>query len=341
MSGLDFFVDLAVTGTVLGLDHTSDRAAVRAALADGADLDDTYDVDSFGIVEFGWHREAHRTVAAYYGAQAHRLRLRPSWVERVLVEHYGEFPDRVDVDELRTAAAERGFPLEEWPTANEGYVEYRAPISRIGVLAVVDPAEAGGLPAGTVMKMLGPTRRSPMTDFPGGHRHFRPLADHLLALREDERAAWLTEREPAGPPRADWWRSLCFAVRPSHDTHSATHPARRRLALALHAAATEHGVLPADEAVRTEIELLADAAEHGDQDGAADMDRAVRRWLDTTPAPLADATDQELRVSRLLRDRIHDAERGLPWVVDPALADELRAWSAVKPLVLGGLRPTG
>lgn len=34
MSGLDFFVDLAVTGQVLGLDHTSDLATVRAVLGE-------------------------------------------------------------------------------------------------------------------------------------------------------------------------------------------------------------------------------------------------------------------------------------------------------------------
>lgn len=87
MTGLDFFVDLTVNGTVLGLDHTSTPEAV------------------LGV----------------FGAQVHRLGwlTRDDEVEPVLVERYGTFPQRVDVDAglrlavHRAAVARRVYPADE------------------------------------------------------------------------------------------------------------------------------------------------------------------------------------------------------------------------------------
>jgi hypothetical protein len=38
-------------------------------------------------------------------------------VEPALVERYGHFPDRIDVDELLAAIGKQGAPLENCPTA--------------------------------------------------------------------------------------------------------------------------------------------------------------------------------------------------------------------------------
>jgi hypothetical protein len=129
MSGFDFFVDLTITGTVLGLDHTSEREAVHAVFGGGF----AEPLDSFGLVEFGWHERE----VVFYGAQAHRLPwlTRESGVEPALVERYGDFPDRLDVDDLLKAVAGQGFPLEEQPCHDDDHVEFRSPVSHMGVLA--------------------------------------------------------------------------------------------------------------------------------------------------------------------------------------------------------------
>lgn len=91
------------------------------------------------------------------GAQTHRLPwlTEKGLVGAALVERYGEFPPRLDIDELRAAVSARGSTLEERPSVNAGYLKLWSPASRIGVLVAVDPAETGEQ-AGTVVKMLGP-----------------------------------------------------------------------------------------------------------------------------------------------------------------------------------------
>lgn len=88
---LDFFADLATTGTVLGLDHTSDRSTVRAILGDGETS--IPHLDSFGLIEFGWYTRHDRESVAYLGAQTHRLEwlVDDGLLESALVEQYSEF----------------------------------------------------------------------------------------------------------------------------------------------------------------------------------------------------------------------------------------------------------
>ena len=156
----DFFVDLAVTGTVLGLDHTSDLATVQSVFGEPGQRTAKHSllIDT-GLVEFGWTRGGadQDWSISYFGAQTHRL----PWltdkglVGAALVERYGEFPSRLDIDELRAAVSARSGSLEERPSANTGYLELWSPVSRTSVLVAVDPAETGER-AGTVVKMLGP-----------------------------------------------------------------------------------------------------------------------------------------------------------------------------------------
>lgn len=238
MTGFDLFVDLTVTGTVLGLDHTSTPEAVHAVF--GGEF--TPPLDSFGLVEFGWHGRA----VTYFGAQAHRL---GQPVEPVLVERYGVFPDRLDVDDLRKAVAEQGFPLDEQPYDDEDHVYFLAPVAHIGVLA-----ERGSR---DVVNLLGPSRRSRLSD---QRERFRSYARHLRALPPADRAAWFDRR---AEPGRDWWDRLAAAAPADH--------------LAIHRAATDRGVYPPDEAAATEVRLLL----------AANLDPgdAVRRWLATVPDP--------------------------------------------------------
>jgi hypothetical protein len=296
-----FFVDLTTTGTVLGLDHTSTPEAVHAVFGG----EHTPPVDDFGLVEFGWQdREV-----TYFGAQAHRLAWLAGEVEPVLVERYGEFPARLDVDELREAVAGQSFPLEEQPHTDEDRVAYLAPVSHMGVLADRDSRD--------VLKILGPTHRSPWRSFPGQAERFNSYARHLFAATEAERERWFDRRTEDD---SDWWDCLAAAAACRTGGTAETAQRWRLLRLALHRAAAARGVYPPDQAAATEVGLLLAAGlEPGD---------AVRRWLDTATRP------GDLPAARRLRDQIHQVERALPHLADPAVAGALREWGTVKPHLL-------
>ncbi|WP_067172017.1 hypothetical protein [Microtetraspora niveoalba] len=213
MSDLDFFADLMITGTVLGLDHTSGPAEVEEVLG----RDRTFEASSgmisdFGLIEFGWWRDRPQDewAVTYFGAQTHRL----PWladgdqVESALVARYGRFRPRLDVGDLLAAVEARGFTLRERPGYNDGCVEYWEPTSRMGLLAVTDPDEWEE-PAGTVLKMLGPGSGNAWLSFQGREQAFTDYADHALSLSEPELARWLDGREPrVEPTRTDWWACL-------------------------------------------------------------------------------------------------------------------------------------
>jgi hypothetical protein len=299
MTGFDFFVDLTVTGTVLGLDHTSTPEAVLGVF--GGEY--TPPGQGFGLTEFGWYERK----VTYFGAQVHRLRwlTRDDEVEPALVERYGAFPDRVDVDALREALAGLGFPLEEQAYHDEDYVDYRAPVSRMGVLA--------GRRSRDVVKMLGPRYYSPWERYPRQYDRFDSCARHLSPLSAGERAAWFDEHAEAHP---DWWG--CLAASAARVTAEDAG-----LRLAIHRAAVERGMYPADEAAVTEVGLLLDAG--------LEPDATVRAWLSTVTG-----VPDDVAGLRRLRDQIHEVEPALPRLTDPGLAAELRRWSTEKPRLLAG-----
>jgi hypothetical protein len=320
MSGFDFFVDLVVTGTVLGLDDTSEMATVHAVF--GQD-DFLPPADSFGLIEFGWYQHNGRWEVTYYGAQVHRLRwlTRDNLMEPALIERYGEFPDQVDIDELMAALAKHGVQLEELPYHDEDYVDFWSPVTRMGVLA--DRSNR------SVEKMLGRLGRGPWRTFPARRETFTAYAKHLLTLTESERRAWFDRREPEAD-RADWWRCLSHAAAGKTGGTDETALRWARLRLALVRAAGERGGLPPDEAAVTEVGVLADAADN-DLPIRVAADDAVARWLATLPAS---AAGLDIPTARRLRDQIHEVQRGLELLTDPGLTDELRRCVAVKPLLL-------
>jgi hypothetical protein len=294
MTGFDFFVDLAVTGTVLGLDHTSTPEAVHAVF--GGEIGVS---GSSGLVEFGWYERR----CTYFGAQVHRLDLyrRKGLIEQQLVERYGTFPDRVDVDELREAVAGQGVPLVEVPYHDEDWVMFWSPVSRMGVLA-----ERG---TRSVEKQLGPSHY----DKPRRQKKFRAYAEHLLPLSTGERERWYVKRAEDTPY---WWNSLAAG------TYGDDTADWRRLRLAIHRTATARGVHPADKAAVAEVELLLAVDEPPDD--------AVRRWLATAAMP----TPGDIAAARKLRNEIHRVEPSLPRLRNPRLSAALSEWATVKPLLL-------
>ncbi|PRY39601.1 hypothetical protein [Umezawaea tangerina] len=345
MDDLEFFADLLTTGTVLGLDHTSTPAEVERVFgpahtyaAPSGRMTDT------GLVEFGWWDER----VTYFGAQVHRLR---SGVEPggPLVDRYGPFRELLDVDDLLTAVRARGFdpePVPRWGDGNAGYAEYREPSTGMGVLHLVDPDEAGEPgPAGRVAKMLGSgdDRRSVRWDA-DEHRSTTARVRHLLKLDDADLEPWLDGHEPApGPERTDWWRHLRLVASQRHGVAPAEAVRRLRLLTALDRLAVDRGV---DGEADAALALAATSAE-GHGLGLADVppvQDAVRRWLDAVDGEYAEARElsgrrpvgaDEVRRARALRNRIHDIGAYGPHVTSSAIADRLRAWTDLRPLLLG------
>jgi hypothetical protein len=328
VNDLDFFADLMATGTVLGVDHTSDRAAVEAALgrerASGRSR--SWMVWDYGLVEFGWHRTDAWAVT-YYGAQTHRLPwlAREGSVEAALVDRYGAFRPTLPVDEVRAALRVRGFALEPRPALDDDVEEYWEPTSRMGIV----------VEAGVVLKMLGPSTRG--RGSPGA---FGDYARHLLTLSDAERVAWLSKREPGTEPeRTDWWYYLRIAVARRAEGGSARSSAWRRLEIALDSLAVRLGVDAEDEGAAA----LCSAVVGGGGDGLPTPDEAVARWLAAVPVSLDEARrlcvdrplePAEVRLSRRLRDQIHTVQPCLDVLTASTVASELRAWTSLKPELL-------
>ena len=319
----DFFVDLAVTGTVLGLDHTSTMAEVEAVfeLTHASAVPNSVVTDA-GLVEFGWQRwhGGDEWTATYFGAQAHRLDLlvEKEQVESPLRARYGEFPPRVHVDDLLAATAALGCPLRQVTDPNENCVAYWSPVSDMHVLAVDQNSTDEPDPPGTVLKMLGPQPWWPWHRNMGRELEFAGLARQLLAA---EWSAWLDAHDPVDEPpevRRDWWGCLTNMVQ-----RKAKQP---EPVIALHREAAERAVCTVAEAALAEIGVLVRA--HGKGLPAGSTDEATTRWLAHVP-PSGD-----LRSDRVLRNQIHEVGQGLTHLSDPALADAVRPWLDLRPTLL-------
>nr|WP_062334943.1 hypothetical protein [Herbidospora sakaeratensis] len=332
MSGLDFFADLVTTGTVLGLDHTSTPAEVEEVFGEGPALDRPKDmIHSFGLIEFGWWRRRSRDPwqCVYFGPQAHRLPhlVEHGDVEPALTGRYGAFPTRLNFADLRAVVEARGFTLTEDVPINEGTAEYWEPTARMGILVQLDP-EVWDEPPGTVLKILGPTRRNVYLRFQGRDQEFADHARHLLTRDETQIAAWLDRRESVADQ--DWWSHLRRTV--AH--HPADDPDWFRLRLTLDRQAAERGLDAPDLAAVTLIAALVERAE------TEGMDEAVTRWLAASPSldearGLAGRSPDEIRLARRLRSQIHVVRSALPLLKSADLAEEVRAWDELKPALLG------
>jgi len=328
MTGLDFFADLAVTGTVLGLDHTSTLAEV-AAVFDIArtEISPRSLLSGSGLIEFGWNRrnEGDGWTVQWFGAQAHRLAdlVEDGEVEPPLAARYGEFPARVHVDDLLAATARLGHPLRQVPDANEDCVAYWSPVSDMHVLAANLEGTDEQYPPGTVLKMLGPQPWWPWHRFAGRELEFAKHARRLMAMTPAERSAWLDAEDPVDEPpevRRDWWGCLTNMLGRKADGHG--------LVVELHRRSAERGVCTVAEAAVAEIGQLARAYDKGVS--TESTDDAVSRWLVHVPQ------GGDVRSDRVLRNQIHGVREGLPHLTDPGLADAVRPWLELRPALLAG-----
>ncbi len=344
---MDFFADLVTTGTVLGLDHTSDLDEVVAVLGDGLTKplhDDPelweYQITDTGLVEFGWCRPGagHPWEVTHFGAQAHRLEFLKGRAGRALVDRYGKFRRKpLRFADLDAAVRERGFALVPDPAAGDDH----ACESGSGI-SVVTSADGGPVKAGVVLKVLGSTRD------PGRRRYHRlsteqraefvPTVRALLA--EPDAHAWLDRYDRAsGPDREHWWFLLTdglFRIKP--------HPIRLILMVLREAAARKVNA-PGEDAAWLIAEALRAGQVLDERELREHLAAGARLWLGDPPADLPEAaklttatslTPAEIRLSRLLRDQIHVVATALPRLAEQSTVDRLRSWTALKPRLLRG-----
>ncbi|RZQ65590.1 hypothetical protein [Amycolatopsis suaedae] len=363
MTELDFFAGLAITGTVLGIDHTSDLATVQDVLGDGrlyeqhapAGSEHTYALSGYGLVEIGWIRHASGDwEATHYGTQNHRLTGRGRLHRRrivgpVLRRRHGRFRERLDIADLRSAVEARGFTMDSATRWHDpAWSEHWVPGVPLSALVVGSPDEADWGPPGTVVKMLGGAGRKETLKaqqrFGGQRQEFRRYAESLLGVPAARRADWLDDHQPgAGPDRVLWWDFLRLTV--GNESHDGP-PSWTRLRIALDADAGDRGIDPPGQAA---VNLAGWRLSHP-RDVAAlpTMDELVRRWLATAPAldegrGLAGGqalSPGDIRLSRRLRDQLHALRDCLPHLESAELARTLAQWLELRPRLLSGAPPT-
>lgn len=140
---LAFYVDVVVSGTVLGAKPTDSPDQVGAIMgSDFAEnsLDDYSMWRDYGLVEFFWARESpdHPWVGHHFTLQVHRLSYGgTSLVNESIRERYGRFDRHLRFDKLQRLLANRGVRLEDVPDANApAFTLHWQPASQVSVMAL-------------------------------------------------------------------------------------------------------------------------------------------------------------------------------------------------------------
>ncbi|MFI5729458.1 hypothetical protein ACIA49_05000 [Kribbella sp. NPDC051587] len=352
---LDFFAGLAITGTVLGVDATSDLATVQEVLGDDHfyeqprmnKSDWEYATSDYGLVEIGWSREhgSAEWICGYAGTQNHRLsrgsrRTRRRTAGLRLRQRYGQFRPLLNIEELRAVVEDHGFTMDSTPQwVGADFSLYWVPgVSTTMNVAVSDPDWG---PPGTVAKMLGGgaseqhLNHKARVAFDGEKKQFNAYGKELRKLTDAQRAEWLDEHQPAaGRDRELWWSFL----RSPHSYRENEQPPWTELMYALDREAAVRGIDTPDRAALTQLRW----AGNPDLAERPTPDEAITQWLATTPtldegrrlAAATTLTPDEIRLSRRLRDQSHELRPHLPSITNPTIADHLRTWITLGPQLL-------
>lgn len=155
----EFFVDVVVTGQVLGVDASCPPEQVTRVLggyAENVNRRRTLMWRDYGAVEFFWNRPSARGPwqGTHLSVQVHRLWDEPTLLNDVVRRAYGDVTGRLPFDQLRLAVAEAGAHLVEPPRRSTSDVrvrEYVNPERLVTVLVVTrDGKEDLGLEEGHV-----------------------------------------------------------------------------------------------------------------------------------------------------------------------------------------------
>ncbi|GAA2717069.1 hypothetical protein [Actinoplanes palleronii] len=167
--------------------------------------------------------------------------------------------------------------------------------------------------------------------------------DQLLRSDEDTRRRWLDDRQPV-PPEPNWWLHLLLVVDGRGDRRPAERPAWAQLKIWLLGQAGRRSALDQVEVAERTAYYVAQMRSAGmAASSLPSADTVVRACLDAIPVAIdhvAVLTDrrnlyalerQEMIDSRHARHLLNAAERHQDDLDDPALADRLHAWLAIKP----------
>ncbi|WP_405056092.1 hypothetical protein OG474_25520 [Kribbella sp. NBC_01505] len=355
LTDLDFFAGMAITGTVLGVDATSNLSTVQEVLGDHHFFEQPWEDGStweyaycgYGLVEFGWGRKrgSDEWICQYSGTQNHRMiratrRRARRTVGLQLRERYGRFRPVLNIEVLRGVVEDHGYSLDstpEWPGAD--FSEFWVPgVSTTMTVAMSDPDWG---PPGTVAKMLGGPHSEQHLNhkarvaLDGEKKQFDAYGKELRKLTDAQRAEWLDEHQPAAGPDRDLWWSFLRSRFVSAENDQAPWT---ELKYALDREAAVRGI---DTPDRAALKLLYWAG-NAELPEPPTLDEAITQWLATTPtleegqrlAAATTLTPDEMRLSRRLRYQAHELRDHLPAITDSNLANALKSWTELGPQLL-------
>jgi hypothetical protein len=349
VADLDFFVDVVVSGAVLGVGLADSPDGVAGTM--GTDFVEERNRAGmrrdYGLVEFFWARRSgsdpwHPTG---FAVQVHRLS--SIEVTESLVRRYGPFARRLRFVRLNGELGSLGYQLEEiTQEADAGYRRFRLAESRV-ILAVATSPYGELIDAGDVWSITArhPTVWVGAAVLGAQRQAIKDGLTHLLRLDEDQRRDWLDRRQPASSDRVNWWLYLLLVIDQQlrHQPHRRADWVKLKLWL-LRQGQARDVFTPAAIAEKLAYFLLdlrrtaVDLAEL-----LPSADDVVRACLDAIPvgldevATLDDGRDlrsldrSQMRLSRQAKVLTNAAQWHLDDVQDERLADELREWVAVKP----------
>ncbi|MFF0570668.1 hypothetical protein ACFYT7_23955 [Streptomyces sp. NPDC004041] len=311
-SGMAFFTDFVITGSVRGADATHAPPEVTGLLGDEFTESRTGRgqlLRCYDLVEVAWEREGDTWRGLYITVQAHRL------------------DPPLQLDELAEDLDRAGFPLVEVAPDGVGCRRFVRADSQVGVL--VDE-ENGQVLAMTAPAWFAPGPRGEPSPWP--REAGRDLVRHLVGLDAAEWETWARRRQPeeAGEAARRWWFLWvsCRQLLPGDGERRYGHgrAAWQELGLWLLGSCEAAGALDRTDTVREIVRY-----------GLLDPDAAVRACLDAVPVSRADVATREstsytrenlmaVNASRAAK-RLSLAAGGLlPRVRDRALREEVAAW---------------
>lgn len=347
VAGIDFFVDVVVSGAVLGVGLTDSPDDVARTLGDAFVEDRTRTAmrRDYGLVEFSWARwpGSNSWRATGFTVQTHRLA--SITVAETLVHRYGPFGRHLRFTQLNAELDRLGYHLQEiTDQADADYRRYWLAESRISLL-VATTAYQAMINAGDVWSISAPHPAELVAAGRlGGQRQaVKDGLVHLLQLDEQQRWQWLDRRQPAPPDRANWWLYLLLVI----DQHLGDQSRRRAGWAELKLWLLRQGRARAVFSEAASAEKLAYFA--GDMRRAGvelavlpSADDIVRACLDALPVGLHEVAildDQrdlsgldrtQMRHSRQAKNLVSAAQSHLDGVQDARLAAQLREWIDIR-----------
>jgi hypothetical protein len=349
VADLDFFVDVVVSGAVLGVGLADTPETVTRILGEGfvEDRGRATLRRDYGLIEFFWSRRSGSEpwYPGGFSIQAHRL---PDVdVGDELVDRYGRFGGRLRFARLREELARLGYQLEEISSDADrpGYRRFWLAESQVTVTVTATGSEGSG-DGGEVWSIAAPRRTETVAATELGVRHqaVKDGLTHLLRLGDAERVTWLDRRQSPPDERVNWWLHLLLVIDAQLGDQPAARPDWVALKLWLLPQAHTRAIFtPAESAMKVAYFVAQLRRAGHDLPVVPSADEVVRACLEAIPVALGEVAllddRRDLRCldrkqtihSRQAKNLVSAAEWHLDQLQDHALADRLRQWLVIKP----------